>query len=137
MKKRILIVDDDLMIHQLLRHILEFEGYRVDTAKDGVEGVDKAKSFQPDLVLMDYMMPNLDGLAGCKAIKTDPQTKNIPVIILSAHSGVDMPQLAKNAGALLFLDKSSNIPGGLLEVVDELLCGGSENVMSAQLGFYA
>lgn len=136
MKKRILIVDDDPLIHQLLRHLFEFEDYSVTTANNGVEGIDKTRTFGPHLIVMDYMMPRLDGLSACKAITSDPLTQHIPIIILSAYASVEMPERAVTAGARLFLDKSRNIPEGLLEAVAEVLSKENTVYSSKKAGHF-
>lgn len=79
---KILIVDDEEMIRGVLREYVEFEGYEADEAEDGMEAVRKCKESHYDLILMDIMMPKLDGFSAVKEIK---KTKDIPVIMLSAR----------------------------------------------------
>lgn len=79
---KILIVDDEANIRRVVREYAEFEGYTVDEASDGMEAVMKAKSFDYDLIIMDIMMPRLDGFSACKEIR---KTKTIPIIMLSAR----------------------------------------------------
>ena len=83
MDTKLLIVDDDLNICEMLRLYFENEGYVVKTANDGMEGVNYFKTFEPDLVLLDIMMPELNGWEVCRKIR---ETSNVPVIILSARS---------------------------------------------------
>ncbi len=80
-KKTILIVDDEKMIINLLKHNLEKEGYNVIEANDGLEAIDVATEKKPDLILLDIMLPKLDGLSVCKRIKN---IMNVPVLIVSA-----------------------------------------------------
>ena len=82
----VLVVEDDLNISQLLQLYLEKEGYAVTTATDGGQGLEKFRAIHPDLVLLDVMMPVMDGWAVCKAIREESQT---PVIMLTAKSEVD------------------------------------------------
>jgi two-component system phosphate regulon response regulator PhoB len=83
----------------LTRDILKISGYETIEAVDGRQGIDKAKSAKPNLILMDIMMPKMDGYAACREIKADPATKNIPVIMLTAV-GYDLnKKLAKQMGA--------------------------------------
>jgi CheY-like chemotaxis protein len=83
----------------LTKDILKISGYETIEAVDGRQGVEKAKSARPDLILMDIMMPKMDGYAACREIKADPATKNIPVIMLTAV-GYDLnKRLAKQMGA--------------------------------------
>ena len=99
MGKTILIVEDEPKNMTLTRDILKISGYETIEAVDGRQGVEKAKSAKPNLILMDIMMPKLDGYAACREIKADPATKNIPVIMLTAV-GYDLnKKLAKQMGA--------------------------------------
>lgn len=79
---KILVVDDEMNIRRVVREYAEFEGYEVDEAGDGMEAVAKAKDQDYDLIIMDIMMPRLDGFSACKEIR---KTKNIPIIMLSAR----------------------------------------------------
>src|SRR4051794_32543323 len=80
----VLVVDDDPVIVKLLQVNFEMEGYDVLTASDGEEGLQRARSERPDIVLLDVMMPKMDGLQVAQALKADPDTAVIPVILLSA-----------------------------------------------------
>lgn len=82
-EKTILVVDDDVNIRQLLRQQLEPEGYNVSEAKDGVEAISQVKQAAPDLVILDVMMPQMNGFDVAAVIKNDPKTMGIPIIILS------------------------------------------------------
>ena len=99
MGKTILIVEDEPKNMTLTRDLLKISGYETIEAVDGRQGVEKAKSAKPNLILMDIMMPKMDGYAACSEIKADPATKNIPVIMLTAV-GYDLnKKLAKQMGA--------------------------------------
>jgi CheY-like chemotaxis protein len=82
-KKKVLIVDDEPTARQLVRRMLG-KNYAVLEAQDGGEAVDMAHSQKPDIILMDILMPRIDGLTACYAIKTDQTTKEIPVVMLTA-----------------------------------------------------
>jgi two-component system alkaline phosphatase synthesis response regulator PhoP len=84
--KKILIVEDEKDILQLLRMYLEKEGYRTCTATTGLEGVKQAKSEQPDLIVLDLMLPEMDGIEVCKKIRADQETARIPLIMLTAKA---------------------------------------------------
>lgn len=88
MKKsyKILVVDDESDIVELLEYNLLKEGYDVSTASNGLEAIDKAKSFVPDLILMDIMMPKMDGIEACRQIKENTKLKNVFVLFLTARS---------------------------------------------------
>lgn len=94
MRKRILVVEDDLDLVELLRFNLCRAGFSVTIAGDGSAALKKARCLPPDLILLDLMLPELDGFAVCEILRRDAATKNIPIIILTAMSS----QLAKVAG---------------------------------------
>lgn len=83
---RILIVDDDPVFVKTTQTILESKNYQVVTAYDGDEGLQKAKEEEPDLILLDIIMPTKDGFHVCEEIKKDPQLANIPVIIMTSFA---------------------------------------------------
>ena len=82
----VLVVDDDPVIQGLLRVNFEMEGYDVITADDGVDGLARARHEHPDVVILDVMMPRMDGLEVARALKGDPATAPIPVLLLSAKA---------------------------------------------------
>ena len=119
----VLLVDDDPVILKLLQVNFEMEGFKVSTANDGVEGLEKARAERPDIVLLDIMMPRMDGLEVTKALKGDPETKDIPIILLSAKAQASDVQAGKDMGADDYLTKPFD-PLELLERVGQLLEGG-------------
>jgi CheY-like chemotaxis protein len=99
MGKTILIVEDEPKNMTLTRDLLKISGYETIEARDGKEGVEKAKAAKPNLILMDIMMPKMDGYAACTEIKADQSTRHIPVVMLTAV-GYDLnKKLAKQMGA--------------------------------------
>jgi two-component system alkaline phosphatase synthesis response regulator PhoP len=84
--RRVLVVDDDGDLLRIMREKLIWAGYEVITADNGREGLDKVVTEKPDLVLLDVMMPELDGLEVCRKIKTNPETKRVKVAIFSVRS---------------------------------------------------
>src|SRR5262245_61735153 len=84
---RILVVDDEADLVSVLRFGLEAEGFEVIEAADGEEGLHKARDQKPALILLDLMLPKLDGYKVCRALKFDERYRNIPILILSARSG--------------------------------------------------
>ncbi|MBU4478575.1 MAG: response regulator [Candidatus Omnitrophica bacterium] len=84
--KKILIIDDEPELVKAVEIRLKANGYEVEGAYDGKAGIDKAEKFKPDLVLLDIMMPGMDGQEVLKKLKENPETKTIPVIMLSAKS---------------------------------------------------
>ena len=83
-KGKILVVDDEIYIVHILDFSLGMEGYEVITALDGEQAIEKARAEKPDLIVLDIMMPKLDGYETCKMLKAESDTKEIPVILLSA-----------------------------------------------------
>ena len=102
---RVLIVDDDRNVLELLVDLLELEGYEVAGASDGAEGVDLAHSFGPDVVLSDVVMPRVNGLELCRRLKQDPQTSSIPVLLISGIRKADEAGIeGLHAGADDYID---------------------------------
>ena len=83
LKKKILVVDDDQDDLKMISMILEPEGYEVVVAENGVEALAKVETEEPDLILLDVMMPELDGLAACDKLKSSPGTRGIPIVLLT------------------------------------------------------
>ena len=104
-KTRILIVDDEADLVSVLRIGLEIEGFEVIAASDGEEGLRKAREERPELVVLDLMLPKLDGYRVCRALKFDERYRNLPIVILSARSGEQDRRLAFDMGADAFVSK--------------------------------
>ena len=85
MNKKILVVDDDVVSRKLLQSLLVEKGYEVETAVDGVEGMEKLRQNRPDLVLLDVMMPRMDGYGFVREVKKDLKIRNIPIVVLTAR----------------------------------------------------
>ena len=97
-KKKVLIVDDEPNVRRLSRTILS-KKFEVYEAEDGKQAIDIANAQQPDVILMDMMMPRMDGLTACYAIKNNPATKSIPVIMVTAIGFELNIKLSKQMGA--------------------------------------
>jgi CheY-like chemotaxis protein len=117
-EKRILIADDDPVILRLIQVNLELEGYQVLTANNGQEAVDVANAENPDLVILDIMMPRLDGYQACEQLKASDATKAIPVIFLSAKAQSGDIEKGRSFGVAAYLTKPFD-PTELLEVVEQ------------------
>jgi DNA-binding response OmpR family regulator len=122
---RILVVDDEPAISQILQVGLERAGYTVETAADGQEGLMKARENKPGLILLDLMLPKLDGFKICRLLKFDERYRHIPIIILSARDQERDKQLALETGANLFLVKPQPL-AALVAHVEALLKASSE-----------
>ncbi|MFB2967519.1 response regulator, partial [Aerosakkonema sp. BLCC-F183] len=120
-RKTILVVDDDENIRTLLRQQLEPEGYKIREAKDGVDAINQVKREKPDLIILDVMMPQINGFDVAAVLKNDPQTMNIPIIIISIFED-------KQRGYLLGIDRYLQKPidaESLLRNIDTLISQGS------------
>ena len=120
MKSTILIVDDETYILNILDFSLDSEGFEVVTAADGEQALFRTDELQPDLIILDVMMPKLDGFEVCRAIKAKQETKDIPVILLSAKDSEKDKRKGKEAGCDRYMTKPFS-PLRLIETVQELL----------------
>jgi len=102
---RILLVDDSLDELRLLSDMLRSEQYRLLVATDGRQGYQRAVAVQPDLILMDVVMPQMDGLTACRLLKVDPATRHIPVIFLSAKNAPEERLQGLRAGGVDYVSK--------------------------------
>ena len=106
--KKILIADDEPDILEIIQYNLTKEGYEVITAKDGDEAIGKAKIVRPDLIILDIMMPGIDGIEACRRIRANAATAQTPVLMFSALS--EEAEAARLAGADGMLPKPFNLP---------------------------
>ncbi|HUI88413.1 MAG TPA: response regulator [Anaerolineales bacterium] len=106
---RVLIVEDNVDNYELVRFLLERIGYETRWARTGREGILKAKEEKPDLILMDLSLPEIDGWTATERIKSDPQTKDIPIAALTAHTLPGDRKRALDAGCDGYLSKPMNI----------------------------
>ena len=104
-RARVLVVDDEADLVRILQFGLQAIGYHVETASDGQEGLKKARELKPDIILLDLMLPKLDGYKVCRLLKFDERYKNIPIIILSARTQAGDQLLAMEMGANRFVTK--------------------------------
>jgi len=105
---KILIADDDAEMLEMLSAMLEGEGYNIVKAENGAEAVELARRELPALVMLDIHMPVLDGLKACKAIKSDPATKAVPVVMLTVEGSIKEIEEAIGYGAKTYLTKPSS-----------------------------
>lgn len=120
MTRTILIVDDDPLIRKLILTTLEdVAGFRLREAGDGVQAIEAALEERPEIVLLDYDMPRLNGVETCRRLRSDPVTADATIVMLTAMSDAPAEDRAVDAGADLFLTKPFS-PLRLLRLVDEL-----------------
>jgi DNA-binding response OmpR family regulator len=120
MAKRILVVDDDENILSLERTILEQKGFDVTTAAGGNEALELLGKDEFDLVLLDVMMPEVDGFTVCRRIKEEPRTREIPVIFLTAKGGGEALAEGFESGAIMYINKPFTA-NKLLTIVNTML----------------
>ena len=119
---KILLVEDQEMNRDMLTRRLQKRGYEVEIAVDGAEGVDKAQSGSPDLILMDMSLPVMDGWEATRRLKADEATRKIPVVALTAHAMSTDREKAREAGCDAYETKPVELPR-LLETMKKLLDG--------------
>ena len=117
--KRVLAVDDERFVVRMIEDILREGGIEALSASSGEEAVEKARANQPDLVLLDWMMPGMSGLEACRVLKVDPRTAHIPIVMLTAK-GQASEEEAKRAGAIDYLTKPFS-PRKLLQLIEGYL----------------
>ena len=120
MRKKILVVDDDADVVELLCFNLKKAGYAIGTAFNGVEALKKARSILPDLILLDLMLPELDGFAVCEILRRDAATASIPVIMLTALSSELGRMAGLESGANEYVPKPFS-PKALVARIDQML----------------
>ena len=113
---RILVIDDDQAIAELVKINLELLGHQVTTANDGIKGLALAQQNRPDLVVLDVMMPDLDGFEVTRRLRSDPVTAGVPIFILSATADPNAEKQCLAAGATGFIRK----PVLLRELADRI-----------------
>lgn len=119
-KKKILMIDDDVNITELSKVLLESHNYKVSVVHDSTEGLKKAKKIKPHLIILDIMMPNIDGIDICKSLKENKKTKDIPVIILTVKWMAEDQRRGLDAGACCYITKPFETEE-LLDKVEEIL----------------
>lgn len=126
MPKKILVVDDEADARSVVRSRLEAAGYECLEAQDGLEGLAKARQEQPDLVILDLMLPKMDGYKVCSALKADERYEKIPVLLFTAKAGEEARRIGlEECGAEGYLTKPFD-GVSLLSKVRELLKEGEE-----------
>lgn len=124
-KARVLLVDDEPDLVQMVSVRLTAAGYEVVPAYDGQQALDQVKQNRPDLIILDLMLPKLDGYKVCRLLKFDERTKTIPVLIFTARAQVEDVTLATECGADAYLTKPFEAKT-LLDKLQELLGAGKK-----------
>ena len=124
---KILIVEDDPLMSRLYERVFKFEGYEVDVAMNGREGLEKVRAFAPSIIVLDIMMPEMNGLEVLDKLKADPDTKKIPVVVLTNLAGSQDSEAALFKGAVKYIVKSEYEPKSIANMIKEVLAGYTRN----------
>jgi CheY-like chemotaxis protein len=116
---RVLVVDDEAVIRQLIVINLELEGFEVHEAVDGLDAVEKARALDPDVITLDVMMPNLDGIAAARRLRSDPLTSRARIVLISARTRSADLERGNDAGADAYVTKPFD-PDEVVEAVRRL-----------------
>ncbi len=121
MDKKILIIEDDKFLRELIARKLTDEGFNIVEAVDGEDGVKKIKEENPDLVLLDLILPSIDGFEVLSRVKSDPSVSSIPIIILSNLGQKEEVEKGLNLGAVDYLIKAHFTPGEIIGKIKNIL----------------
>ena len=124
--KKILAVDDDAMVLAVIKKRLEFAGYEVITAMEGLEGLKKARTEKPDLIVLDLILPNLNGYQICAMLKRDSAYRNIPIVMLTSRSQQADIAEGMKAGADAYITKPYD-PDEFIATIQNLLTKPKQN----------
>jgi len=127
MSKRILVIEDDPASLRLMQYILEHKGYEVLTAVNGLDGLKKARSEEPDLVILDVMLPGMDGFDICYHLRAEPQTAKLPILMLSAKAREVDRDTGLKVGADYYITKPV-APAEIISNVEALLAQGEHKL---------
>jgi len=124
---KVLIIEDDPLMSRMYQKIFTFERYEVEMAADGEEGLAKAASVNPTIILCDVMMPKMNGMQVLDSLKSNPATKSIPVIMLTNLAGQQDADMALSKGAVKYIIKSEHDPKEVASLVKEVIAGYTRN----------
>ncbi len=118
---KVLIIEDDAIYRKVYKRKFELSGFVADVAEDGAVGLEKVRTFQPDIIFVDLMMPKMDGFQLLDAVKSDPALQAIPVVVLTNLSTTDDAQKVMQKGAVAILVKSDTEPHLIVDKAKEIL----------------
>lgn len=124
---KILLTEDDALMARMYQKIFVFEGFEVEIAANGQECLDKVRTNIPTIILLDVMMPVMNGLDTLEKLKADPATKAIPVIMLTNLAGQQDAEAALAKGAVKYIIKSEHEPKQIADMVKEIVSGYTRN----------
>jgi two-component system chemotaxis sensor kinase CheA len=120
---KVLVIDDQFTVRELQRSILETAGYRVDTANNGVEGLERISGGDVDIVLTDVEMPEMDGFELLRTIRENPESGSLPVVMVTSMGGEEQKRRGAEEGADAYIVKEDYDQHALLEVIERLIGG--------------
>lgn len=125
---KILLVEDDPLIYRMYQKLFTLEGYETETAENGQEGLDKLATYKPDIILLDIMMPGMNGVEMLSKLKENPETAEIPTVVLTNMSDIRVSNEVFAKGANLVIIKSENDPDQVIAWIKSVLdkAGNSE-----------
>ena len=118
-KSRILVVDDHKRIAKTIQRILENEGHEVLTAFDGLEGLRKAQEAKPNLIILDIIMPQMDGYEVCRRLRSDPDTADIPILLLTVKGQLNDPDIDDETLDARLQERSAGFEAGAIEFLSK------------------
>jgi len=121
MPVKVLIIDDDQTLTDMYSERMSLEGFAVAVAPDGEKGLARVSDFQPDIILLDIMMPKISGFQVLEMLKSQKESAQIPVIILSALGTEENKEKGLSAGADMYIAKAETMPGQVVDAVKTLL----------------
>jgi CheY-like chemotaxis protein len=121
MRNKILLIEDSKVVQQMYRNKLTFENFNVLTADNGMEAIKILSKEKPDIILLDLMMPVMDGYKVLQVIKTDPKLSDIPVLVFSAKGQPEEVEKALNLGAAGYIVKATTKPNDVVEQIRKVL----------------
>ncbi len=124
---KVLLIEDDPLMLRMYQKIFTFEKYEVEVAHDGEEGFEKAKITKPTIILCDIMMPKMNGLQVLEKLKLDPDTKAIPVVMLTNLSSDKDAENAMMKGAVKYIIKSQYEPKQITDMVKEIIAASTRD----------
>ncbi|MFO7684269.1 MAG: response regulator [Chloroflexota bacterium] len=126
MGKLVLVVDDEEMTRRILATLLKLDGHECVEAEDGLEALEKAVALNPDAIILDVMMPVMDGITVCKKLRADPATAHVPIVMLSGRAQINAEGEGLEAGANAYMRKPIE-PKKMLEILKDLMSRNSSS----------
>jgi len=120
---KVLLVEDDPFMWRMYVRVFVHEGLEAEVAEDGQAGLEKLKTFHPDIILLDIMMPKMNGIEMLTRVKSDPTTRDIPVVMLTNLADVYMAEIAIKQGAVHYIVKSKYSPLDMVAMLEQFTGG--------------